>query len=229
MSINVLPAATDLAVRVEDPPAFDPALVREIDRIWADEGQGGGRFDGTVLCAAAWDATEIRAFSAPYRFVFAQLLRRDLFEGQQLWPLAVSGFTRCASEVLVGRRSGAVSQFPGCWELVPSGSLEQEDYRDQVLRELEEESGLPRDSVIELAPIAIFEDAEERTLEIGLRLEIGPQWREAPLGGSEYDGIEWVAGGKLLHFLGSSSAVPMSVALALAATDISGERLSPPR
>lgn len=152
--------------------------------------------DGEILVVdrivAERDALIVEVARTRYRRFIAQ--RSGLALG--LRPLGVSGVTIVhgptgESGIVLGRRTSSVTQYPGCWELVPSGGLPASraaldgavDAPGQLLEELAEEVGVkPRAALV---PLGLVEDLDEGVLDLCFLVETD----EAPTLNDEYDEI----------------------------------------
>ena len=74
----------------------------------------------------------------------------------------------------LGRRSVNVTQYPGRWECVPSGGVDDScarpdgtvDFAAMLLHEFEEEACLPAEKVRRVVPFAVIYDALARTYDV---------------------------------------------------------------
>jgi hypothetical protein len=183
-------AACWTAARAERPSLTDGEIVtlRGIER--ADVGGGGG-------------GLRVRAGLSRYRLFVAQ--RRGVALG--LRPLGVTAITLLhvpgsdgAPLLVLGRRSARVTQYPGCWELVPSGGVARErvapggavDVAGQLREELEEELGVAPARVLAMTPLGIVEDLADRVVDVAFRLDVEgePAALEAHVAAhAEYDAL----------------------------------------
>jgi len=125
--------------------------------------------------------------------------------------------------LLFARRGKEVTQYPGFYELAPSGGLGDRfarpdgtvDFAGQLLAELIEECRISADMVEELTPFAVVFDRRENVYDICFRLTLSAR-RKTPLPGfslsSEYDEAIWVPIGEVEKFISKnkSSIVPTS-------------------
>jgi hypothetical protein len=101
-----------------------------------------------------------------------------LFAVLGLRLLAVCGVPRCAGGVPFGRRHPAAIYQPGMWQLPPAGSVDpgavaadgKVDLCAQVLAELTEELGIPRDRVDRPRPLCAVEHPGSHVSDVGLAL-----------------------------------------------------------
>jgi 8-oxo-dGTP pyrophosphatase MutT (NUDIX family) len=115
-------------------------------------------------------------------------------------PLAVCGISIDADgRVLIGRRSGGFD-YPGRWELVPSGSCDLQadgtiDPLADARRELSEESGLAAESA---EMIGFTEDPAVGVLDVLVVLRISRG--STPRLGTEHDSLLFVEHGQLMRY-----------------------------
>lgn len=170
-------------------------------------------FDGMVLCVDRVDdepggTTSFVARPAPYRYLLAQLTLGTLPGDRLLRPLAVSGWLEWRGSTLVGRRSSEVTQFPGRWELVPSGSLSLEHVDQagighpatQLMDELEQELGVSRGVVTSVAAEGWVGEADGHTIDLCYRITVRPDFDGTFRGSAEYDALELIPRGELAAF-----------------------------
>lgn len=150
------------------PPA---ALEERVAELWA--AGAGERFDGTLLAVRAQGPDSLVVRPVRYRYFFAQRRDPSLRAAFGLRALAVSGLVETDEGVVWARRGHDVDAHPGCWELVPSGSVEaapllrgELDLLPQLLRELDEEVNVPADAVSAARPLGSFSEAQEDVLDV---------------------------------------------------------------
>jgi HAD superfamily hydrolase (TIGR01509 family) len=151
------------------------------DRLWSERKETK-RFDGPMLAyldhERIGDQLIVRCFQSSYRFFAAGLIR----------PLSVSGITQDKRGLtLVGRRSGAVTEYVGEDELVPSGSLPDTDYSRQILTELAEEAGIQEGTV---ETLGLVHDIEHDVYDVACRIVVAEL---SPDGNEEYTHLRVVS------------------------------------
>ena len=158
----------------------------EIEDYWLKEKavRGGSLTNGTILNLGlinkVGERLVLKCHAIEYKHLLAQ--RSGLELG--ITPLAVSGITYYQSDdqkvFLLAKRSDKVTQFPGMFELVPSGSIDvsvinsatsEVDFKGQLIKELEEEIGVDEDQVINSREFCLVRD-EENVFDIGVEIEI---------------------------------------------------------
>lgn len=165
---------------------FQPAdsVNDAVNAIWAASCERNVElFDGTIVALVESRPGVLLCYKVPYRYFFACLKDRSIQEKLNLTAIAVSGALIVEGAVVLGRRSNKVSQFPGFYELVPSGSLTVPsdmvegavDYEKQLLIELEEEIGISSEQVLSINPFLLVEDRQSCTTDICCRIYISTE------------------------------------------------------
>jgi hypothetical protein len=157
-----------------------------VARIWeAEKAERPGLVDGEIVALRAWSlrgaALGVECERVHYRHFLAQ--RHGLSLG--LAAVGVSALTIVRENdgavlVLLGQRSADVTQYPLQWELVPSGGVSVDhigesgevDFVAQVAAELEEETGIPRDRIIDVSYLGLIEDVDEHVVDVAMELEV---------------------------------------------------------
>jgi hypothetical protein len=180
-----------------------PAEIRsEIDALWAATvAQRPNLFDGPILTVVSPPGNHLCLARASYRHLMAARRSPVMAGLLNLRPLAVSGILTCSHGVVLGQRSKDVTQGAEQWELVPSGGLKPSpdggvpDVRAQILKELEEETGLGPDQVAAGQPIGMIEDTDSGVIDIVIPLSTQSLTSQIlaaheTLGSSEYSGLQ---------------------------------------
>jgi HAD superfamily hydrolase (TIGR01509 family) len=117
----------------------------------------------------------------PYKKYLAQ---RGARRRGPLRPVGVSGLIvlkdRGRPSVVFARRSRNVTQYPGFWELVPSGGIDGAfvgqngtiDYAAQLLSEFREETGLPGSAVQSVRGFALLWDGADCVFDVGCEIKV---------------------------------------------------------
>ena len=99
-------------------------------------------------------------------------------------PVAVSGLWLITREnqqcAIFGRRSRENTQYPGLWELVPSGGIDRGhaksdgtiDCAGKIRDEFSEETKLPRECVDCVEPFTFIYDHREEVYNVGCRMSV---------------------------------------------------------
>ena len=229
---EITPVGPELEVHEVSPaPAeieLDQNTVERVDDIWAREVQSRGEqlFNGSMLCFAGRDGDTLLGRFVEYKHYLAQKREPTLRDKLNITPLAVSGLICFDDLVVFGRRSSDVTAYPGFYELMPSGGLTEEcrtgstrlDYRGQILRELEDEVGLPQEVVRSIEPFALVFDPADNVYDVCMEitLDTARETLERSCGHTgEYRQKVLVASSELPSFLlrHAGSTVPTSLAI----------------
>ena len=185
-------------VKIESSPIkgqLTDAVQADVDRIWQSESRKNPTlFNGQIVCYVAHHVTAddtivIKTFVSEYKYVIAQLQDRSL---NCVRPLAVSGFVVDKNQnVLIGKRSNHVAEYPGLLEFVPSGGISAErltgnGYKEQLVVELEEETGIPASCISKMFPIGLIFDPKHDIYDLALLVELGIEIDLNRLKSSEY-------------------------------------------
>jgi hypothetical protein len=160
--------------------------LKNIEKAWEDEQARRNKklFNGNILNLAVINNTQsqeliLSCHPVEYKHYLAQRSGIDL----GITPLAVSGIVFYKEDnkeiFLVGKRSETVTQYPGYYEFMPSGSIdannivvaEPMEYKKQLLIELKEECGIT-DEVKTINSFCLIFDEVDRVYDIGIEIEI---------------------------------------------------------
>jgi 8-oxo-dGTP pyrophosphatase MutT (NUDIX family) len=195
-------ARGSIVVRLHEARAtLSPRAQRAVDELWRAASASAALHDGRLVSVRSWARTatgvEISAEVVPYRWWIAQRRGQpDL----NVRPLAVCGISLDAGgRVLIGRRSGGFD-YPGRWELVPSGSCEVQadgtvDPLVDARRELAEEAGLEAEAA---EVVGLTEDPGLGVFEALVVLDLSRA--TAPSVGVEHDSLLFVEPRQLLRY-----------------------------
>jgi len=166
-------------------PVLEPEIDIRVGEIWdlAVKKRDRGVYNSKVVTVATSDcpleSAITRAEFTEYRRVLAQLEDPSLFTNLEIYPLAVTGFINCADGILIGKR-GEVSQDSGCWEVLPSGGIEESCVREngvvdlscQLRCEFNEEVGENLPELEDITPIFWIVEEQTHVVDIVLRATI---------------------------------------------------------
>ncbi len=215
------PITTDVRARtVRAMPPLSPALDATVEALWQQasarmaRGRAGRLFNGRVFSADTITPTLITGHLTEFRRVVAQFEQPALFARLCLRPLAVCGVLCCADGVLFGRRHVDAIYQAGMWQLPPAGSVDGSAVRDdgsvdlhhQLHLELQEELGLPPDSVDQPQPLCVVEHPATHVSDLGMALRTALPGdavlaAHATAGNGEYDPLRVVPLGDLPQFV----------------------------
>lgn len=200
-----------------------PELCGRIDELWLQEQLARPSVhEGTLLSVQNVRDGLVTVCRCSYRHFVAcqrnEMIRRRL----GIRALAVSGIVvvRAAGDrlVLIGRRSPDVTQYPGAWELIPSGGVEWErvdhdggvDVLGALFDELEQEAGIGREAVDTTHCVGLVHDVEQDSYDVCFILEAPDA---APSPRPEYVETAVVPIAKARRLIEREGSVPTSLVL----------------
>ena len=149
-------------------------LCGRIDELWVQEQLARPSVhEGTLLSVQNVRDGLVTVCRCSYRHFVAHQRDRTIRRRLGIRALAVSGIVvvHAAGErlVLIGRRSPDVTQYPGAWELIPSGGVESErvdhdgrvDVLGALLDELEQEAGIEPEAIDATHCVGLVHDMEQ--------------------------------------------------------------------
>ncbi len=173
----------DFRVTAQDKLTLSKQQNEKVWQIWEEQltRRGVHLFDGTLFefvqmvgpTETQRHVTEIVGRFVNYREYLAS--RRDSASvGREIVSLSVSGLTWFGDHAGLGRRSQKVHSYPGRLELFPSGSIEEAflspdrsvDFQGQLLKELQEETGIAANRVRTQRALVLVHDTAERVYDI---------------------------------------------------------------
>lgn len=176
LNVHTFPSSIELTANSAN---LHPDISSKVDALWKSALLKNPTLtDGIILSISKIETNTIFCNKIPYRYWIAQKQCPELFSYLKTQPLAVSGLLCCEDGIIFGKRSSQVTQQPDCWELVPSGGVEEEciknnkyiDYQEQLYAELKEELGIFEESIINTKSICLIEDSETHVFDIGITL-----------------------------------------------------------
>ena len=204
-----------------------------IEEIWQDfkKKKGGKLFNGTlanfIKINKKKDSYELISQFIEYKQFFAQISKPALKLG--ITPIGVSGIIvledKAVEYVIFSRRADDVTEYPGFYELVPSGSIDKQclradgviDYPSKLLSEFIEETGLSKKYIKEITGFTLVLDKNHHVYDIGCRILLEAKKKEIleDFSSTEYGIPVFVPTKDLGDFIkmNNSSIVPTSMAL----------------
>ncbi len=171
-------------IRLRRPPVFASVPERfvpthvsleEVDACWSALcARNEKYFDGGLVQVLGTSrnghgGVSIHVQPCAYRFFAVQM--HGLACGVR--PLGVKAIVSAGASYLIGRRSRHVAAYPGTWEFVPGGGLENtEDVESELRREFEEEVGSALPAGVRPIAIALLDDPVTRTWDIIYRVQL---------------------------------------------------------
>lgn len=217
---RIFPIQDSIEIIVENfnPDAIAHALKQDIDSCWnLLQQQGTCLYEGWIFSVDAWNFSSIKGHFIPYRYYAAWYRQPDLRTYLEIKPLSASAITHTQEQVLIGKRSASVLQYPGFFEFPPSGGIDLEsrkedtiDHKGLILKELHEETGITQKQVKAVTLFALLEDIEEGTLDLCYDILISD---DAILIPQEYDSLSFISQKELPAFLLKNQSVIIPASL----------------
>ncbi|HOX27533.1 MAG TPA: NUDIX domain-containing protein [bacterium] len=175
-------SSSDSAYEIKWEGDFAPASLREktaVEEFWATAAAASsGKLRNDPLLtmshfASDGTTTRIKAKRTQYMHYYAAWRNPAL--GIVLESVAVSGVILMGdASLLVARRGEKVSHYPGCFEFTPSGGIDglamkadgSVDFKGQLIREFEEETGIGKDAIVAIEPFSMIHDKPGRVYDI---------------------------------------------------------------
>ena len=211
------------------PPTLSESLQRAVDGLWnAARARRPSLHDGSLFSVARRTDDRIVGSFVPYRHWIAQRADPTLADVLRVQPLAVTGLTRVDGGVLLGKRARDTTQDPGCWELVPSGGLDETSRGDgdcvlpqkQLLAELNEELNVSPGWVTSATPCLLVHDRLDGVWDIVFDMVLRASFdivHQSLIDGvsTEVQDLVCLAGSKLEAFLEDTDNVVAPVSCAI--------------
>ena len=161
-----------------------PELSGRIDALWLQEQSARPSVhEGTLLSVQDLRGGVVTVCRCSYRHFVARERDETIRRRLGIRALGVSGIVVLGAaddrRVLVGRRSPDVTEYPGAWELIPSGGVGWErvdgdggiDVLGALLDELEEEAGIPGEAVLTARCVGLVHDMQQDDYDVCFVLE----------------------------------------------------------
>lgn len=174
---HVIPLSFRFKVEVVEPPAcFKECLASSsVQAIWDKEQEKaqGKLHEGQLLIALEYNERKIKGCFLPYKYLLAIIRDPSLKAGIPVRPVSVNGVIITNQAVLLAQRALWVSQYPGYFELAPSGGVHpaleddnQVNLKEILESEIVEELHLKSDEVRSLRFFALIVDRDLEAIEI---------------------------------------------------------------
>jgi hypothetical protein len=196
-----------------------------IEMVWSEENSArpSKLFNGQLLNFVSLENEILRGEFVDYKFYIAQLRDPGLEPLLNIAPVSISALTFAGDKLLVGRRSGDVTQYKNLFECVPSGGIDPAAVRDQKVdlqeqfsRELWEETHISVTEIKRILPFQLVQDFSTHHYEICATIEVNYMVvHEERKPTEEYSEFIWVPRSEIKNFLKqhASEFVPFSLHL----------------
>ena len=186
-----------------------PVLIQEkVDEIWNQEVDRKALYNGKFLNVNGFEKGGLHASLIDYKYYFAQQQDPALASYFNIKPLTITAITLWQDEILIGKRSSKVTQYPGCYELVLSGGVETVHLKDQVLAELREEAGYLEEDLETIQIKYFVHDVQDELYEVCFELLLKEK-RMLPRG-QEHQELFWVKLSELPKWMDFQEVVPIA-------------------
>lgn len=216
----VIDHSSDIEISISEGhfPAIADEENRRIETIWQSALKQKSLTDESVLYyqshISQGNKLVVKAFWGSYRFFFARQIDPSL--DIPFVPLAVSGI--CVNDddqVLIGRRRN-VAEYLGYLEFVPSGGINSPpaggatlDYRNQLIEEFVEETGLDIGSISFVKPLGLIKDFKNQVVDICCLIQVKTSLSTVLQNTLEYEELSWIK----QSAVEAETFVPTSIAL----------------
>lgn len=180
---------------------FPKILDDQVDKIWSLAVEENSHlFNGLIYHFERISQQVVYGQFVEYKYFYACTTDPELQTQLKLFPLGITGITRCGGKTLIGKRSTSVTLFQGMFEFVPAGSIDPQvivnnevDLNRQFVIELEEETGISDSFVDSITPYLLVRDNQKKLVDIVARIELSERALDYTWGNSsEYSEIRWM-------------------------------------
>lgn len=208
---------------------MESQIQERLDRIWEEEQKRrtSPLFNGTVYALHDKASSWISVIPIAYKTFIGLTREPSLLYNFTLTTVGVSGITSKAGRVLLAERSKQLTQYPGFFELAPSGGLGeapiidgQIDFMGQIIKELQEETGIPREAVVSQKPLCLIWDQQAQVIDICIGLEVNQNFNENAVG--EYSKFFWLSKEEIPEFIRRFSGRIVPTTLLLLTEEVLG-------
>ena len=172
----------------------------KVDLIWEEIKKKKNLYEGTFFNVHSITDTKIHGQFVPYRYFVAINEDKTLAQELNLLPMGISCITQWQDLILVGKRSVKVYSYPGLYEFVPSGSIDEGckentfvDYKKQARIEFYEETTLDPSLIASITPFVVLQSKTELFCDLCLRIELIREYKPDFIDHTqEYDELRWI-------------------------------------
>lgn len=204
---------------------INEATKLHIEEIWKKElvRTRGKLFNGTLLSAHEFDGRQLNGHFVEYKYYLAQTRDPSLEAELHVQPICVCGHTTANDCILIGKRSGHVTEYQNFYELVPAGGIDTSavdknnvDVIKQLKTELKEEAGIEAPMILGIVPSFLIHYPQTFTYEICAKIELDPSAKNLVADrDDEYTELLWIPKNSMKEFViqHRKEIIPLSLQL----------------
>lgn len=205
-----------LVVDAPEPMELSDGQKQQIELIWQEELKKRELFNGEILSCLSFDKERLTGEFLPYKLFIAKLRNPEM--QIKIIPVSVSGLILHGDNIMIGRRSSLVSEFPGYYELPPSGGIGKEmlkegrvELRSQIAKELFEEIGITPRKIRKIQFFMLAYDQKQDHIDLCAEIKITPFAMQSISG--EYTQIMTIPKNEISQFVEKylEQFVPLSI------------------
>lgn len=136
-------------------------------------------------------------------------------------PVGVSGIVRSGTKYLIAKRASNLHSYPGFWEFVPSGHIEEKqvrpdgtiDFKSQLLDEFTEETSVNKNVIEKIQTLGLIHDCGSDVYDVVCQIDA--EFEVSDCQSKEYSDFLLIDQGNLATHLAEnrSNTVPTSLAI----------------
>jgi NUDIX domain len=211
---------------------LDQRILKLVDAAWADEVK---RREKTLFNGTLFNCMRVN-HQASGLFVEGNFISYKYFWAQRnvkgvdlnITPLGVSGILMTEEFghefVTFAKRTSVNLQYPGYYELIPSGGIDDRgkrgelNYFEQLIDELYEEVGVESNQVKTISTLGLLYDVQDKVYDIGCTIHLRSSQKEIEVcikNSTEYEDVQFVRVDEIQNFLQNKKGniVPASIGL----------------
>jgi len=216
-----------IQINILEDPELNETIERNrgaIEKVWDEKSREKGLFNGKIVSLKRIekekDSLSLFVSVHDYKSWIAQKNRINL----GIRPVGVSGTIVLKDEkenyFLFGKRSKNLTNYPGFFELVPSGGIDTKylnkniiDYKKQLSQELYEETSIPNDFINNIKEFAVTFDKISGIWDVCCIIDIAFNDKKLieKLSSKEYEEFVIIAEKEISDFILNQRVVPISI------------------
>jgi 8-oxo-dGTP pyrophosphatase MutT (NUDIX family) len=202
-----------------------PFIPSRLDQVWEKLTADPKRtlFNGSVFHVDTYNerTQQLSVYPGEYKTYYAQIMDPELFRAMSIFSIGMTGITKLKKNgtvyYLIAKRSASTNQG-GFFEFAPAGSFDAGHQKGSFVdctscytQELEEETGLLKNSVLSLEPRYLIRCEKERIFEVIVEVELDPSaMKNSQKKNEEYSEILWLEKNKLKEHFANNTTLPFA-------------------